>query len=210
MEELEEAGISLGLDAESARLLTIQTALGAARMAMESSLDPEAARARDLARRHDRMCPQGPDQGRSGRPGGARRASRAIVRSTLTDPVGASMSGTYLTNPAVFLIQTLVRALYHPRRHPLPAAMGAGRLLQPDLPVRGQADLPGTAPAASLHSRLCRGMDLSALVLAWLVKTVELGLLVAVLGLNALGSAPSVGPCLPSSSSPSTSFCSGS
>ena len=35
MEALEQAGIDLGLDAETARLLTIQTALGAARMAVE-------------------------------------------------------------------------------------------------------------------------------------------------------------------------------
>lgn len=46
MEELEKVAIDLGLDAESARLLTIQTALGAARMAMESSHDPEELRKR--------------------------------------------------------------------------------------------------------------------------------------------------------------------
>jgi pyrroline-5-carboxylate reductase len=37
MEALEAAGIELGLPEETARLLTLQTALGAARMAMESS-----------------------------------------------------------------------------------------------------------------------------------------------------------------------------
>ncbi|EXJ16059.1 pyrroline-5-carboxylate reductase [Imhoffiella purpurea] len=41
MEAMEEAGIALGLDAQTARLLTIQTALGAAKMAMESN-DPPA------------------------------------------------------------------------------------------------------------------------------------------------------------------------
>ncbi len=46
MEELEKVAIALGLDAESARLLTIQTALGAARMAMESSHDPAELRRR--------------------------------------------------------------------------------------------------------------------------------------------------------------------
>lgn len=46
MEALEEAGIGLGLDAESARLLTIQTALGAARMAMESTDSPRELRER--------------------------------------------------------------------------------------------------------------------------------------------------------------------
>ena len=46
MEELEKVAVDLGLDAESARLLTIQTALGAARMAMESSLDPRELRER--------------------------------------------------------------------------------------------------------------------------------------------------------------------
>lgn len=46
MEALEEAGIALGLDAETARLLTIQTALGAAKMAMESSEPPARLRER--------------------------------------------------------------------------------------------------------------------------------------------------------------------
>jgi len=41
MEALEQAGIGMGMDDETARLLTIQTALGAARMAMESQ-DPPA------------------------------------------------------------------------------------------------------------------------------------------------------------------------
>lgn len=40
MEALEDAGIALGLDAQTARLLTIQTALGAAKMAMESVAPP--------------------------------------------------------------------------------------------------------------------------------------------------------------------------
>ena len=44
MEALEQAGIDLGLDAETARLLTIQTALGAARMAVESDSPPERLR----------------------------------------------------------------------------------------------------------------------------------------------------------------------
>ena len=44
MEALEEAGIDLGLDAETARLLTIQTALGAARMAVESEAPPARLR----------------------------------------------------------------------------------------------------------------------------------------------------------------------
>jgi pyrroline-5-carboxylate reductase len=46
METLEQAGIGLGLDPESARLLTIQTALGAARMAMESTDTPHELRLR--------------------------------------------------------------------------------------------------------------------------------------------------------------------
>lgn len=44
MEALEQAGIDLGLDAEAARLLTIQTALGAARMAVESDAPPSRLR----------------------------------------------------------------------------------------------------------------------------------------------------------------------
>jgi pyrroline-5-carboxylate reductase len=46
MEVLEQAGVALGLDSESARLLTIQTALGAARMAMESTDTPRELRER--------------------------------------------------------------------------------------------------------------------------------------------------------------------
>jgi pyrroline-5-carboxylate reductase len=44
MEALEQAGIKLGLDAETAHLLTIQTALGAARMAVESDEPPARLR----------------------------------------------------------------------------------------------------------------------------------------------------------------------
>ncbi len=44
MEAMEEAGRALGLDAETARLLTIQTALGAAKMAMESDNPPSRLR----------------------------------------------------------------------------------------------------------------------------------------------------------------------
>lgn len=46
MEMLEEAGVRLGLERETARLLTLETALGAARMALESSEDPATLRAR--------------------------------------------------------------------------------------------------------------------------------------------------------------------
>ena len=46
MEILEQAGTDLGLDPENARLLTIQTALGAARMAMESDDSPRELRER--------------------------------------------------------------------------------------------------------------------------------------------------------------------
>lgn len=46
MEAMQAAGEQLGLDAESARLLTLQTALGAARMAIESPEDPATLRAR--------------------------------------------------------------------------------------------------------------------------------------------------------------------
>jgi pyrroline-5-carboxylate reductase len=46
MEIMEQVGADLGLDSENARLLTIQTALGAARMAMESDDSPGELRAR--------------------------------------------------------------------------------------------------------------------------------------------------------------------
>ena len=44
MEAMEQAGIGMGLPADTARLLTLQTALGAARMAMESSEGPATLR----------------------------------------------------------------------------------------------------------------------------------------------------------------------
>lgn len=46
MEAMEQAGIHQGLEPEAARLLTIQTALGAARLAMESDESPAELRAR--------------------------------------------------------------------------------------------------------------------------------------------------------------------
>lgn len=46
MEVLEKAGINLGLSQESARLLTLQTAFGAAKMALESQEDAATLRAR--------------------------------------------------------------------------------------------------------------------------------------------------------------------
>jgi pyrroline-5-carboxylate reductase len=46
MEAIEAAAGEMGLDAETARLLTLQTALGAARMAMESSEAPATLRQR--------------------------------------------------------------------------------------------------------------------------------------------------------------------
>ncbi len=46
MEAMEEAGIGLGLSADKARLLTLQTAIGAARMAMESPDAPAVLRAK--------------------------------------------------------------------------------------------------------------------------------------------------------------------
>lgn len=44
MEMIESAGVELGLNPETARLLTIETALGAARMALESEHDPQTLR----------------------------------------------------------------------------------------------------------------------------------------------------------------------
>ncbi|MES9958334.1 MAG: pyrroline-5-carboxylate reductase [Sedimenticola sp.] len=44
MEAMEQAGIEMGLPTDTARLLTLQTALGAARMAMESSDGPGTLR----------------------------------------------------------------------------------------------------------------------------------------------------------------------
>ncbi len=44
MEIMEKAAVKLGLDEKQARLLTLETAFGAAKMAMESSHDPESLR----------------------------------------------------------------------------------------------------------------------------------------------------------------------
>ena len=46
MESMQAAGEQMGLSADTARLLTLQTALGAARMALESSASPAELRAR--------------------------------------------------------------------------------------------------------------------------------------------------------------------
>jgi pyrroline-5-carboxylate reductase len=46
MEALQKAGCALGLPEQAARLLTLQTALGAARMAIESTEDPATLRRR--------------------------------------------------------------------------------------------------------------------------------------------------------------------
>ena len=46
MEALEEAGVKLGLDREAARLLTLETAFGAAKLALESREDAATLRAR--------------------------------------------------------------------------------------------------------------------------------------------------------------------
>ena len=46
MEALEQAGATLGLDADTARLLTLQTAFGAAKMALESVESPATLRVR--------------------------------------------------------------------------------------------------------------------------------------------------------------------
>ncbi len=46
MEALEQAGIRLGLTAEHARLLTLQTAFGASKMALESTASPATLRTR--------------------------------------------------------------------------------------------------------------------------------------------------------------------
>jgi YggT family protein len=94
------------------------------------------------------------------------------------------MSGSYLTNPAVFLIQTLfglyiplvaIRFLLQWARADFynPISQFVVKLTSPVLRPLRQV-IPGYA-----------GMDLAALVLAWLLKSVELGLLAAVLGLNA-------------------------
>ena len=51
-------GVQLGLDPEVARLLTLQTAFGAAKMALESPENPAAARSGHVAGRHHRAGDQ--------------------------------------------------------------------------------------------------------------------------------------------------------
>lgn len=46
MEALEQAAVDLGLDANTARLLTVETVLGSARLALESRTEPEELRRR--------------------------------------------------------------------------------------------------------------------------------------------------------------------
>jgi YggT family protein len=93
------------------------------------------------------------------------------------------MSGSYLTNPVVFLIQVIfglyitlvaIRFLLQWARADFynPISQFVVKLTSPVLRPLRQV-IPGYA-----------GMDLAALVLAWLLKSVELALLVLVLGLN--------------------------
>jgi YggT family protein len=93
------------------------------------------------------------------------------------------MSSSYLTNPAVFLIQTLfglyatlvaIRFLLQWARADFynPISQFVVKLTSPVLRPLRQV-VPGYA-----------GMDLASLVLLWLLKTVELGLLVLVLGFD--------------------------
>jgi YggT family protein len=94
------------------------------------------------------------------------------------------MSSSYLTNPVVFLIQTIfglyialvaIRFLLQWARADFynPISQFVVKLTSPVLRPLRQV-IPGYA-----------GMDLAALFLAWLLKSIELGLLVVVLGLNA-------------------------
>jgi YggT family protein len=94
------------------------------------------------------------------------------------------MSGSYLTNPMVFLVQTLfglyialvaIRFLLQWARADFynPISQFVVKLTSPVLRPLRQV-IPGYA-----------GMDLAALVLAWLLKSVELGLLVVILGVDA-------------------------
>jgi YggT family protein len=94
------------------------------------------------------------------------------------------MSGSYLTNPVVFLIQVIfglyitlvaIRFLLQWARADFynPISQFVVKLTSPVLRPLRQV-IPGYA-----------GMDLAALVLAWVLKSVELALLVLVLGLNA-------------------------
>jgi YggT family protein len=94
------------------------------------------------------------------------------------------MSGSYLTNPIVFLVQTLfglyialvaIRFLLQWARADFynPISQFVVKLTSPVLRPLRQV-IPGYA-----------GMDLAALVLAWLLKSVELGLLVVILGVDA-------------------------
>jgi len=110
MEALEAAGVRLGLDAADARLLTLQTAFGAAKMTLESQEDASVLRARvtskggtteqalkvleagGLAKLARSGC------GRRLRTlAGTRRAAGQVV-----------MGSSYFTNPLEFLISTLI------------------------------------------------------------------------------------------------------
>lgn len=95
------------------------------------------------------------------------------------------MSGSYLTNPLVFLIQTLF-GLYI-------AVVMIRFLLQwvradfynPLSQFIVKVTSPALRPLRQVIPSL-GGMDTASIVLAWLLKTIELGLLAVVLGYNAL------------------------
>ena len=84
MEIMQATGEAMGLDADSARRLTLQTALGAARIANESDEPPAgAAREGDLAGRHHRAGAGHHARGRHRQGGGERhpRGAAAVDRA---------------------------------------------------------------------------------------------------------------------------------
>jgi pyrroline-5-carboxylate reductase len=169
MEALEKAAIEQGLDAEAARLLSIQTALGAARMAWRAtnprgscaSASPPPAAPPRQALRPSRRAALTP-----GQPRRRRRPARAEELSNCWEP---TMTEAYFTNPLIFLVKTLfglyitivvIRFLLQWARADFynPISQFVVKLTSPVLrPLRKV--IPGYG-----------GLDLSALVLAWLLK----------------------------------------
>lgn len=183
--------MSLGLERETARLLTLETALGAARMAIESSEDPATPRARVTSPGGTRSAPWrarrppacGPPSGRRSRPPG--RGRRSSVRAW-----GGPVRDSYLTDAPAFLVTTvfdlyilvvMLRFLFQWVRGDFynPVSQFVVQLTNPPLRFLRRF-VPGLG-----------GVDPAALVLMLALKFLERWV---VLGIQGVGAGPRGGP----------------
>ena len=106
MEHMERAAIELGLSADLAAALTRETALGAARVVIETKAEPaRTAGRRDLAGRHDRGGAAGLRGREPGRPSSGRRWRRPGTGRPSS--AGHQRGSRTMQNALVFILRTL-------------------------------------------------------------------------------------------------------